>query len=696
MRTGLFLAVFSLLFLSWRIHPAAAEVVINEIMYNSDAMPDIEFVELYNSGPAEVNLTGWFLLDDDLAHTPCPLVGLLAPGEYLVVASDNADFATLYPGVSNLNINAFDSGGEGFGLGNSGDTVNLFADEDELHDTVTYDDSSPWPGSPDGSGPSLELINPTLDNEDGGSWDPSLAAGGTPGAPNSAFSLNVGPTAKDGTRDIRLPTVADAVTVTAVAYDPEGLASVDLLVDLGSGFVAQPMFDDGAHGDGAPADSVFGAVIPAQPTDAVVRYYVVATDDVGQLNTWPSEAPANYRAYTVDHERPLLVINEILASNIGGAVDELGDLEDWVEIFNPGSVTVDLGGMFLSDDFDDRHKWEFPAGINLAPGGFLIVWADNETTEGPLHANFRLSNGGEEIGLYDAEDLGNAKLHGFKYGPVADNVSIGFQPDLGAAKSAHFSFGYSPEYLADPTPGTRNGPSALFSDVCINEFHSTGIFGGVDDWVELYNRGGVTVDLGGMYLSDNRSDNLKFQIPDGTLLPSGGFVVFNEVDMGFGFSSAGEVIMFTAADGSSGLDFYDYGEQISDITEGRYPDGEGTWYKLASSTPGVPNQAVTAVGDDIPASSPVLLVDVRAAPNPFNPRTEIHFTLGRAADVTVGIHDLSGRLVTTLHSGPLSAGPQVKSWAGRDARGRRQSSGSYFARIRTGSAQAVQKLLLLK
>ncbi len=65
-----------------------------------------------------------------------------------------------------------------------------------------------------------------------------------------------------------------------------------------------------------------------------------------------------YRAYTVGHERPLLVVNEILASNATGITDEMGEFEDWIEIFNPGTATIVLSGMFLSDNFDERRRYD--------------------------------------------------------------------------------------------------------------------------------------------------------------------------------------------------------------------------------------------------------------------------------------------------------------------------------------------------
>jgi len=75
---------------------ARADVVINEIMYNSIESPDVEYVEIYNNGATAVDLSGWYLLDSDPLHGKCYLVGELQPGAYLVVAGFISTFQAKY------------------------------------------------------------------------------------------------------------------------------------------------------------------------------------------------------------------------------------------------------------------------------------------------------------------------------------------------------------------------------------------------------------------------------------------------------------------------------------------------------------------------------------------------------------------------------------------------------------------------
>src|SRR5262245_23377046 len=73
----------------------------------------------------------------------------------------------------------------------------------------------------------------------------------------------------------------------------------------------------------------------------------------------------------------LVIISEFVASNSGGLRDEDGDASDWLELFNAGTNTVNLGGWSLTDSAADLAKWTFPS-TNLAPGAFLIVFASGK------------------------------------------------------------------------------------------------------------------------------------------------------------------------------------------------------------------------------------------------------------------------------------------------------------------------------
>jgi len=99
-----------------------------------------------------------------------------------------------------------------------------------------------------------------------------------------------------------------------------------------------------------------------------------------------------------------IVINELMASNDVTVSDEFGEFDDWIEIYNKGSVSVNLGGLHLSDDPLILGKYTFPD-ITLSPNEYFIVWADDDEEDqgDDYHATFKLSSSGEELYLSDED-----------------------------------------------------------------------------------------------------------------------------------------------------------------------------------------------------------------------------------------------------------------------------------------------------
>ena len=84
-----------------------------------------------------------------------------------------------------------------------------------------------------------------------------------------------------------------------------------------------------------------------------------------------------------------LVINEVMVSNDTALVDEYGEFDDWIEIYNNGNNSINLFGYHLSDDEAELEKYSFPS-IDLNPDEYLIIWADDGyDKQGVFHANFK-------------------------------------------------------------------------------------------------------------------------------------------------------------------------------------------------------------------------------------------------------------------------------------------------------------------
>ncbi len=97
----------------------------------------------------------------------------------------------------------------------------------------------------------------------------------------------------------------------------------------------------------------------------------------------------------------VLLINEVMASNSSSITDPQGHFDDWIELHNPGPAAVDVAGMYLTDDLSEPTKWQIPYGRStltvIPPKGYLLIWADGDTTAAGLHAGFSLSASGEQV-----------------------------------------------------------------------------------------------------------------------------------------------------------------------------------------------------------------------------------------------------------------------------------------------------------
>lgn len=98
-----------------------------------------------------------------------------------------------------------------------------------------------------------------------------------------------------------------------------------------------------------------------------------------------------------------VVINELLPVNTTIMPDQDGEYDDWIELYNLSGSVKDISGYFLSDNKDHFSKWEFPSGTTIPGNGYLIIWADDDSAQVGLHANFKLSSLGEEV-LLSAPD----------------------------------------------------------------------------------------------------------------------------------------------------------------------------------------------------------------------------------------------------------------------------------------------------
>jgi diguanylate cyclase (GGDEF)-like protein/PAS domain S-box-containing protein len=102
-----------------------------------------------------------------------------------------------------------------------------------------------------------------------------------------------------------------------------------------------------------------------------------------------------------------IIINEIMSSNQKTIQDEDFDFNDWFELKNVGERNINLSGYYISDNSDKLTSWQFDPNQDfiIPPEGYLLIWADDEPSEGKLHTNFKLSSSGEELVLTEPDGV---------------------------------------------------------------------------------------------------------------------------------------------------------------------------------------------------------------------------------------------------------------------------------------------------
>lgn len=454
----------------------AGQVVIHEIQYNPNR-PNASFIELYNaSSTTPFDLSGYRL---EGAGYTFPEGAIVPRNGYMLLVSNRRGFATAYgntiPVFDEFPGN-LDNGGEHLrlvkpGAGGSGTLIS----------DVRYDDEGSWPKTPDGGGPSLQLIDASLGAYRVGNWTAAATNDSILATPGRANSLSFG----------------------------------------------LPLF-------------------------------------------------------------PEVWLNEVLPSNVAGPTDNAGERESFVELYNAGTETVDLTGLFLAPDYTNLTQWPFPNGTTIAPKGFLVVWLDGQTqqsTAAALHANFRVgpTNGSVALVRRQGPGLTPAVIDYIDYRQLTPGRSFGSFPDGEPRDRRAFSA---------VTLGTPNNTAFPSVKLVINEFMASNTNsitdpadGARDDWFELHNGGTTSLDLTSYRLTDEATNVSKFIIPPGYVIPPGGYLLVwadNEpkqnqstrldLHVNFRLAQSGGYLGVFGPDDQLVNDLT-YGPQTSDVSSGRFPDG---------------------------------------------------------------------------------------------------------------------------
>ena len=190
----------------------------------------------------------------------------------------------------------------------------------------------------------------------------------------------------------------DDLTITAEIQDAS-YAMLAYRFGENMPFQEVEMYDDGNHNDGNANDGVYGVVI-SNCSNSIDYYLYADNSDLGVF----SPKNAAYEFYNIKTKVPQssLVINEVMANNVTTIMDETGDYDDWIELYNNSNTPISTNGLLFSDNPLNLDKWDLP-NIIVNPNSYFIIWADEDGNTGDNHANFKLSNLGEQLILSNSD-----------------------------------------------------------------------------------------------------------------------------------------------------------------------------------------------------------------------------------------------------------------------------------------------------
>lgn len=404
-----------------------AVVVFNEIHYHpAGDTSGLEFVELHNQLVADVDMSNWRLRGDADYDFP---EGTILPGRgYLVVAKDPALLAleTGHSALGPFSGTLSNSGGRlrlynnnrSFrsqlgGVGSPGEIRNE-QEGRRIMDEITYADSTPWPVGPDGSGATLAKRRPEQGTAHPINWSASVQPNGTPGFVNVG-----GPRPAIAFNEVAAST-SSLFLVELHNYGPTPIALDDLVLASSDPLHADYLLPAGTLAGGAylaidattlgftPADNnrlfLFsvgkGGLIDAVRVDD--RAQARQTDGTGR---WLRPAAPTFGAPNVFSIKDDIVINEIFYHAYPQRIPFAERGEEWIELYNRGTGTVDLTGWRLSGGIGFSFT-----NHTLAAGAYLVIARDAAalSTNHPganIIGDFsnRLGNGGDLIVLEDAQ-----------------------------------------------------------------------------------------------------------------------------------------------------------------------------------------------------------------------------------------------------------------------------------------------------
>jgi hypothetical protein len=336
-------------------------------------------------------------------------------------------------------------------------------------------------------------------------------------------------------------------------------------------------------------------------SNGVQTLEVVGKNDAGLYQddaTLGADARISSVSWTVDTNyvppaaAPLVQISEVLAKN-SDTLGFGGNFPDIIELRNAGTASADLSGWGLTDNAALPFKYTIASGTTLAAGARLVIYASSSGSVPTPKTGFGLKDTGDTLTLSKSAAAGGGIADSVAFGAQLADVSAGRRESDGAWDMCRPTFGAANIVAAQATPAV----------VRINEWLANAVALFPNDFIELMNTGGLPVNVGKCFVSDNPVEwPQHVQLRQLTFIAPGGFLYLkadNDAAQGpdhLNFKLASEQGEIGFLDSALKLvDSIVYGPQTSDISQGRTPNGASTVAFFNQPTPGGPNPGVSGV-----------------------------------------------------------------------------------------------------
>ena len=421
------------------------------------------------------------------------------------------------------------------------------------------------------------------------------------------------------------------IKITGVTYTPtqvteEDDVTVTATITSFKDFTAKLFYVTDAEPtpvDMIEVDGLYTAVIPAQPLETVVKFWIEAEND-----------EATEKSSEMEYE-----VGAVIIDYSGLRLNELNGNDKFIEIYNAGAEAVNMNGVTIYKD-TEKLTWTGSREVSVEPGGYLLLYSEdvaadilnNDPTFDTVNYIFHSGLSAKKNVRIELKTPAGETIDDFNLTEIALNgEAYGY-----ANNEAPASYSLNADgnwYYADATPGAVNvdgvnpvlgleggvTPTPIpvpeepdYTNLVLNELN------GDTKFIEFYNKGDQDLSMEGMYITkDGVEDDIKWTGDATIVVPAHGYVVLYSADVAADHPELGENMFFNSglsakktvrialymADGTERDVFTrgttgEWGQTISNVAPQSYartPDG-GDW-KLADPTPG---EANPDSGDPIP------------------------------------------------------------------------------------------------